>query len=240
MSTERKPMIAVSPRTFLIATVGLVAIFVSVAVWSYGNAKDILGAFETVDHEKQQIPTWGEGMPFQLLWVPQGSEPFHDQGSVGEGHPVLGVAHPEVHRWIQIVSLNSAPIQGGDFEGPGSSMMQSDGGDWIYVDTTKRNRERGIPFFWTEPLGELRLGHFYDAPSYHAPESDRGRVWGASLFGVKLQGKKVIPIGGLRWGFSQDKSDSKPTAMPVTYVDRGEWERYLPSLRREFKDWTFE
>jgi hypothetical protein len=60
------------------------------------------------------------------------------------------------------------------------------------------------------------------------------------MFPVKIAGKKVTPLTGVRWGYTFDEPINQFKAIPVTRLRSSRWNQHLDKLKKHYPNWQFE
>lgn len=168
--------------------------------------------------ERRVYAGWSApGSPEPLIktaWTPRtpGSCP-------NKGYPAFSAFSGEASAWIQIIEVTSPNPKTGEFP-------------WVFVDTDGKTRSRGEPFYRRGP-------RWRDAPSWGVVQRElkrlpgRRRDWRGHLFPVRLEGKRVIPLGGVVWGYSWILGRSEPEPIAPSPLKPADWERYRKLLERD-------
>lgn len=82
----------------------------------------------------------------------------------------------------------------------------------------------------------IRGREFWDNPGWSPPA--KTLVWTAWTFPVKIEGRRVVPLGGFRWGFRWEPAQTGPAPEPLSPAGREAWRRLKPELAK-YGDWSF-
>lgn len=98
-----------------------------------------------------------------------------------------------------------------------------------FVDVSKADAEAGVPFY-------TRGAEFWDNPGWSQPRETL--VWTGWAFPVRITGRRVEPLGGVRWGFRWEPAEKQPSPQAVEAAPRAEWARLRPVLAK-YSSWDF-
>lgn len=169
---------------------------------------------------------WGYG----LLGLPWPS-------SLATGLPVLEVdvstpleGYAAAMGWIQVVRIHVSDSSTSLV--PGSEKAPS--GDHTWVDVPPQLQALGVPF-----VSFGRCPTLFDAPA--STESDVRFVADSFLTASPdaLISRRSQACFGLRWGYAT-KLGERAEILPLTLLQRSDWEQAIPTLQGHFPDWAFE
>ena len=134
------------------------------------------------------------------------------------GFPILHSRDDRVSNWIQIIL----------------SHHDHSKGDEIKVDTSLESKKNGRPFYKDQSIDS----QFFDSPCWTFDGKDKIK-WEALLFPVNIEKKKIIPLGGVKWGWNFDGDNKKLTPILPQALSKEDWNIYQIKLKKDYPNWDF-
>lgn len=103
------------------------------------------------------------------------------------------------------------------------------------MDSSDDARSQGRPFM----KDGAKDPRFYDSPCWNLKENDHLN-WEAFLFPVKIRKNRVIPLGGVRWGYSIQESLDRMVSFVPSPLKPEDWNRFGANLRKAYPKWEFQ